>query len=139
MVLEFVEGRTMYEVVKARPELTNGQKVDYHNQLLDGLTHLHSYGLSHGDISLLNIQVTHSSNTIKLLDFGRSVSADSDYCSLENDPIDPFDFLARISSLIDDTVNIVSHDTYPNLSIAEQAAPDFAIMKQKMFAFSFVP
>jgi serine/threonine protein kinase len=52
MVLEFVEGRTMYEVVKARPELTNGQKVDYHNQLLDGLTHLHSYGLSHSDISL---------------------------------------------------------------------------------------
>ena len=98
MVLEFVEGRTMYEVVKARPELTNGQKVDYHNQLLDGLTHLHSYGLSHGDISLLNIQVTHSSNTIKLLDFGRSVSADSDYCSPEDDPIDPFDFLTRKSS-----------------------------------------
>jgi serine/threonine protein kinase len=90
MVLEFVEGRTLYEVVKERPELTRHQKVDYHNQLLDGLTHLHSYRLSHGDISLLNIQVTHSANTIKLLDFGRSVSADSDYTSPEDEPIDPF-------------------------------------------------
>lgn len=98
MVLEFVEGRTLYEVVKARPMMTTDQKVDYHNQLLDGLTHLHSYGLSHGDISLLNIQVTHSSNTIKLLDFGRSVSADSDFCSPEDDPVDPFAFLARRSS-----------------------------------------
>lgn len=98
MVLEFVEGRTMYEVVKARPKLTEDQKVDYHNQLLDGLTHLHSYGLSHGDISLLNIQVTHSSNTIKLLDFGRSVSVESDYSSPEDDPIDPFAFLTRKSS-----------------------------------------
>lgn len=90
MVLEFIEGRTLYEVVKARPELTRDQKVDYHNQLLDGLTHLHSYRLSHGDISLLNIQVTYSANTIKLLDFGRSVSADSDYTSPEDDPVDPF-------------------------------------------------
>jgi serine/threonine protein kinase len=98
MVLEYVEGRTMYEVVKARPELTKYEKVDYHNQLLDGLTHLHSYGLSHGDISLLNIQVTHSSNTIKLLDFGRSVSAESDYSSPEDDPIDPFALLARKNS-----------------------------------------
>lgn len=94
MVLEFVEGRTLYEVVKARPELTRGQKVEYHNQLLDGLTHLHSYGLSHGDISLLNIQVTHSADTIKLLDFGRSVSADSDYTSPEEEPLDPFALLA---------------------------------------------
>ena len=94
MVLEFVEGRTLYEVVKAQPQLTRDQKVDYHNQLLDGLTHLHSYGLSHGDISLLNIQVTHRTDTIKLLDFGRSVSADSDYTSPEDEPLDPFALLA---------------------------------------------
>jgi Cyclin, N-terminal domain len=39
-------------------------------------------------------------------------------------------------SMIDDSVKIVSHDTYPNLSIVEQAALDFAVMKQKMFAFA---
>jgi Protein kinase domain len=91
MVLEYLEGRTLYDVVIARPELSTRQKIDYHNQLLDGLTHLHSYGLSHGDLSLLNVHVTTSSDTIKLLDFGRSVSADSVYTSPECDPIDQFD------------------------------------------------
>jgi serine/threonine protein kinase len=91
MVLEYLEGRTLYDVVIARPELSKMQKIDYHNQLLDGLTHLHSYGLSHGDLSLLNVHVTHGTDTIKLLDFGRSVSADSVYTSPECGPIDQFD------------------------------------------------
>ncbi|KAH8107951.1 kinase-like protein [Cristinia sonorae] len=81
MVLEFVDGRTLFDVICELPPLTNAKKVDYHNQLLDGLTHLHSFGLSHGDLSLLNIQVTNSYDTIKLLDFGRSVAADSIYVS----------------------------------------------------------
>jgi serine/threonine protein kinase len=90
MVLEYLEGRTLYDVVIARPELSRSQKIDYHNQLLDGLTHLHSYGLSHGDLSLLNVHVT-TTDTIKLLDFGRSVSADSIYTSPECEPVDPYD------------------------------------------------
>ncbi|KAH9839255.1 kinase-like protein [Rhodofomes roseus] len=81
MVLECIEGRTLWDVVKVRPELTRSQKIDYHNQLLDGLTHLHTFGLSHGDLSLLNVQVTYSSDTVKLLDFGRSVAADSVFAS----------------------------------------------------------
>ncbi|KIY61768.1 kinase-like protein [Cylindrobasidium torrendii FP15055 ss-10] len=95
MVLEFLEGRTLYDVVKERPELSREQKIDYHDQLLDGLTHLHSFGLSHGDLSLLNVQVINSSNTVKLLDFGRSVSADSIFTSPDDEPSDPFAHLMR--------------------------------------------
>jgi len=95
MVLEYLDGRTLYDVVIARPPLSREKKIDYHNQLLDGLTHLHSYRLSHGDLSLLNIQVTNVTDTIKLLDFGRSVSADSIYASPEEEPADPFDFLHK--------------------------------------------
>ncbi|KZT10771.1 kinase-like protein [Laetiporus sulphureus 93-53] len=81
MVLECIDGRTLWDVIKERPGFTRGKKIEFHNQLLDGLTHLHSFGLSHGDLSLLNVQVTYSSDTIKLLDFGRSVSTDSTYAS----------------------------------------------------------
>jgi len=95
MVLEYIDGRTLYDVVVARPPLTREKKIDYHNQLLDGLTHLHSYRLSHGDLSLLNVQVTHSTDTIKLLDFGRSVSADSIFKSPDDEPVDPFAYLQR--------------------------------------------
>jgi hypothetical protein len=34
--------------------------------------------------------------------------------------------------MIDDTVLIVSHDTYPGLSIVEQAVLDFAVIKPNM-------
>ncbi|KAF9447963.1 kinase-like protein [Macrolepiota fuliginosa MF-IS2] len=95
MVLEYVDGRTLYDVIVARPPLSTEQKIDYHNQLLDGLTHLHSYRLSHGDLSLLNVQVTHGTDTIKLLDFGRSVSADSTFKSPDDEPVDPFADLHR--------------------------------------------
>jgi serine/threonine protein kinase len=95
LVLEYLEGRTLYDVVIVRPELTKKQKIDYHDQLLDGLTHLHSYRLSHGDLSLLNVHVTTPSNTVKLLDFGRSVSADSIFAPPEDEPLDPFDSLHR--------------------------------------------
>ncbi|KAH7913259.1 kinase-like domain-containing protein [Hygrophoropsis aurantiaca] len=95
MVLEYVDGRTLYEVIKVRPALTRPKKIDFHNQLLAGLAHLHSYGLSHGDLSLLNIQVTHSSDTIKLLDFGRSVSTSSIFSPPSDEPADPFIHLAR--------------------------------------------
>ncbi|EPQ56912.1 kinase-like protein [Gloeophyllum trabeum ATCC 11539] len=97
MVLEYIDGRTLYDVVRAQPELTAEKKIDYHDQLLDGLCHLHSFGLSHGDLSLLNIEVTYSSDTIKLLDFGRSVSCESEYVS-PDEPLDPFAFLARTPS-----------------------------------------
>lgn len=90
MVLEYIDGRTLYDVVKERPPLTRSKKIDYHDQLLDGLTHLHSFGLSHGDLSLLNVQVTIPADTVKLLDFGRSVSIESTYTSPDDEPADPF-------------------------------------------------
>lgn len=97
MVLEYIDGRTLYDVIRARPVLTRAQKIDYHDQLLDGLTHLHAFDLSHGDLSLSNIQVT-SSDTVKLLDFGRSVCADSTFQSPEEEPVDPFSFISRTAS-----------------------------------------
>lgn len=100
IVLEYIDGRTLFDVISVRPALTTPKKIDYHNQLLDGLTHLHSYGLNHGDLSLLNIQVTHSSDTIKLLDFGRSVSADSVFVNPEAEPVDPFSALAKRTSIL---------------------------------------
>lgn len=95
MVLEYVDGRSLYDVIRQRPPLSRAKKIDFHNQLLDGLTHLHAFRLSHGDLSLLNIQVTGSSDTIKLLDFGRSVSIDSTFLPPSDEPADPFQHLNR--------------------------------------------
>ncbi|KAI0045891.1 kinase-like protein [Auriscalpium vulgare] len=94
MVLEFVDGCTLYDLLKAsRPALPRARLRDFHNQLLDGLTHLHYFGLSHGDLSLLNIQVAQGATTLKLLDFGRSTAADSVLEPPDGEPVDPFAYM----------------------------------------------
>ena len=73
MVLEYVEGHSLFEVIRRRPQLSKPKKIDFHNQILDGITHLHSYGFSHGDMSLLNI-ILSEDDVLKIFDFGRSIS-----------------------------------------------------------------
>ena len=95
MVLEFLEGGTLYDYLKLHAPLSRIRLRDFHNQLLDALTHLHAYGLSHGDLSLLNVQVIErrGESTLKLFDFGRSVCANSALASPDGDPVDPWAYL----------------------------------------------
>jgi serine/threonine protein kinase len=91
MVLEYIEGRSMHDML-TNARLTGGldrnMKCNIHDQLLDGLTYLHSFGLSHGDLSLLNVLVTRN-NTIKILDFGRSTSITSNFVAPSDPPPEP--------------------------------------------------
>jgi serine/threonine protein kinase len=91
LVLEYIDGYTLYDAIRSPPRpLTHERKVDYHNQLLAGLMHLHTHRLSHGDLSLTNVYITHAGEAIRLFDFGRSVSADSIFRSPDDEPVDPF-------------------------------------------------
>jgi serine/threonine protein kinase len=92
MVLEFLEGGTLYDYLKQYAPLPRIRLYDFHNQLLDALTHLHSYGLSHGDLSLLNVQVIErfGEQILKMIDFGRSVSANSVLAPPDGVPVDPW-------------------------------------------------
>jgi serine/threonine protein kinase len=95
MVLEFLEGGTLYDHLKQYAPLSHTRLCDFHNQLLDALTHLHAHGLSHGDLSLLNVQVIERCGelTLKLLDFGRSVAVNSVLVPPDGDPVDPWEHL----------------------------------------------
>jgi serine/threonine protein kinase len=92
MVLEFLDGGTLYDYLKQHAPLPRHRLCDFHNQLLDALTHLHAHGLSHGDLSLLNVQVIERFGelTLKMIDFGRSVSANSVLAAPDGDPVDPW-------------------------------------------------
>ena len=92
MVLEWVDGRTLLDAVRGVPigksvhEVDNSvldahkpsdrRKIKWYNQLVDALTHLHSFGLNHGDLSMLNIYIESRTDNVKLIDFGRSVSVE---------------------------------------------------------------
>jgi hypothetical protein len=72
MVLESIEGSTLHQRIESRPPVPDNLKISWFNQLLEALCHIHSFGLSHGDINSLNVLITNSSDQVKLIDFGRS-------------------------------------------------------------------
>ncbi|KAG9050003.1 hypothetical protein FS837_008183 [Tulasnella sp. UAMH 9824] len=86
MVLEQVDGDTLFErVLRKSPggrwdgvedRVNIRLKVEWFNQLVEALVHVHAHGLSHGDINSLNVLITyptaHPPNIVKLIDFGRS-------------------------------------------------------------------
>lgn len=69
IVLEEIDhGHTLLDLL---PTVWNeSTKIDWFNQILDGLVHIHKFGLSHGDLSCTNIMVRY--NIVKILDFGHS-------------------------------------------------------------------
>lgn len=96
MVLEWVDGRTILDAVRGVPigksvhdvedsvldahKPSDRRKIKWYNQLVDAVTHLHSFGLNHGDLSMLNIYIDSRTDNVKLIDFGRSVSVEGYPC-----------------------------------------------------------
>lgn len=42
----------------------------------------------------------------------------------------------KYSKITDNSIKIISHETLPGMPIAAHSAMDYALMKQKMFAFA---
>ncbi|MCI0602192.1 protein kinase [bacterium] len=68
IVMEFVEGKSLYRILKRGP-LQFEQIIDVGAKVADALSAAHSIGLIHRDIKPGNIMITAGGN-VKLLDFG---------------------------------------------------------------------
>lgn len=69
MVMEFVDGVDLSQVVKDRGALPIADACDHIRQAAIGLQHAHERGMVHRDIKPHNLMVT-SDGTLKILDFG---------------------------------------------------------------------
>jgi serine/threonine protein kinase len=69
LVMEYVEGNNLEEVVRARGRLPYRQAVNYILQAAQGLAHAHERGLIHRDIKPANLLLD-KTGTIKILDMG---------------------------------------------------------------------
>lgn len=69
MVLEFVRGTTLDNVIQQRGALPADQAVPLFCQVLDGIQHAHDFGIIHRDIKPANMMLTEK-GTLKVLDFG---------------------------------------------------------------------
>lgn len=69
IVMEYVDGGSLEEVIKHRKKLTVNEACHYILQVLDGIAYAHSAGIIHRDIKPSNAMLTRD-GIIKLVDFG---------------------------------------------------------------------
>ena len=69
IVLEYVEGKTLKEIIKEEGPLSPKTAVNYACQVLDALSHAHERGIIHRDVKPQNVIITPRGKA-KLTDFG---------------------------------------------------------------------
>ena len=69
MVLEFVRGETLDNILQRRGALPSEEAIPVFCQVLDGINHAHELGIVHRDIKPANMMLTEN-GTLKVLDFG---------------------------------------------------------------------
>ena len=69
LVMEFLEGQTLQELISRRQGLTLLQKMAVMSQVADGLQCAHTHGVIHRDVKPANIMVL-PDGTVKIMDFG---------------------------------------------------------------------
>ena len=69
IVMEYIEGKTLKQLLKKRGHLTVGEAVDIMLQITDGMVHAHDSYIIHRDLKPQNIMIQEDGQ-IKITDFG---------------------------------------------------------------------
>ena len=77
MVTKFSSNGDLYEHVASKERLDEAIALDYFQQILKAIHHLHTNDIAHRDIKLQNVVIS-DENVLKLIDFGFAQRIDSD-------------------------------------------------------------
>jgi serine/threonine protein kinase len=69
LVMEYIEGRELKEVVRAQDFVPQQDAINYSIQIAEGLQAAHKKGIVHRDVKASNIMVTNDGK-VKIMDFG---------------------------------------------------------------------
>jgi len=76
IVMEYIEGKTLKQLLHKRGSLTLSEVIDIMNQLTDGLIHAHDAYIIHRDVKPQNIMIE-DDGLIKITDFGIAMALNS--------------------------------------------------------------
>lgn len=76
IVMEYVEGKTLKQLLKKRGSLTLSEVIDIMLQLTDGMSHAHDSYIVHRDLKPQNIMIE-DDGSIKITDFGIAMALNS--------------------------------------------------------------
>ena len=76
IVMEYVEGKTLKQLLKKRGTLTLSEAIDIISQLTDGMAHAHDSYIIHRDLKPQNIMIK-DDGQIKITDFGIAMALNS--------------------------------------------------------------
>ena len=75
LVMEFLEGRTLKDIIQTHQPLGLLEKVGIMTQVAEGLAYAHSKGIVHRDVKPENIMLL-PDDSVKIMDFGIALAAD---------------------------------------------------------------
>lgn len=76
IVMEYVEGKTLKQLIKKRGSLTLSESIDIMLQVTDGISHAHDSYIIHRDLKPQNIMIK-DDGMIKIMDFGIAMALNS--------------------------------------------------------------
>ncbi len=83
IVMEYIEGKTLKQLLKKRGHLTVGEAVDIMSQLADGILEAHKSYIIHRDLKPQNIMIQEDGQ-IKITDFGIAMAMNSSQLTQTN-------------------------------------------------------
>lgn len=93
IVMEYVPGKTLKQIIRERGPLMNEEGIDIMKQLVSAIAEAHSRGIIHRDIKPQNI-IVKSDGSIKILDFGIATAKGSMQLTQANNVMGSVHYLA---------------------------------------------
>lgn len=83
IVMEYIKGKTLKQLIKKRGHLTIGEAIDIMSQLADGVAQAHKSYIIHRDLKPQNIMIQEDGQ-IKITDFGIAMALNSSHLTQTN-------------------------------------------------------
>ena len=93
IVMEYIEGKTLKQLIKQHGPLSVGETIDVMEQLVSAVEHAHSRHVIHRDIKPQNV-IVRNDGTVKLTDFGIAVAQNAAQLTQTNSIMGSVHYLA---------------------------------------------